>query len=76
MLLGLLLAAFMSQEEYDHCVDNMRHKGTGLLFGLPVVMDTSSETLKAGDHVLLTYKGQNIAVMKVGSSRYWSCIYQ
>ena len=30
----------------------------GLLFGLPVVLDTDSEDLTAGDRVLLTYQGQ------------------
>lgn len=45
----------MTEEEYDFCVENMRHKSTNLLFGLPVVMDTNNENLKEGDHVLLTY---------------------
>jgi hypothetical protein len=31
---------------------------SGLLFGLPVVLDTDSEDLAPGDRVLLTYQGQ------------------
>ena len=39
----------------------------GLLLGLPVVFDTHSEKIKAGDKVLLTYQGQNIATLTVDS---------
>ena len=39
----------------------------GLLFGLPVVFDTHSEKVKAGDKVLLTYQGQNIATLTIDS---------
>jgi sulfate adenylyltransferase len=38
---------------------------SGLLFGLPVVMDTDDESLVPGDRVLLTYQGQNLAVFTV-----------
>lgn len=39
----------------------------GQLFGLPVVMDTSNDGLKPGAKVMLTYKGQQVAVMDVES---------
>jgi ATP sulfurylase len=38
----------------------------GLLFGLPVVLDTDSEEVAVGDRVLLTYNGQ------VG---VWLCVW-
>ena len=37
----------------------------GLLFGLPVVLDTDSEDLKVGDTVLLTYQGADLAVLDI-----------
>ena len=40
---------------------------SGLLFGLPVVMDTANDAIKPGAKVLLTYKGQDVAVMDVES---------
>lgn len=39
----------------------------GLLFGLPVVLDTQSEDINVGDKVLLTYQGQNIATITIDS---------
>jgi sulfate adenylyltransferase len=39
---------------------------TGYLFGLPIVMDTDREDVAVGDKVLLTYKGQDLAVLTVG----------
>eukprot|EP01025_Chloroclados_australasicus_P053602 TRINITY_DN6326_c0_g1_i1.p1 TRINITY_DN6326_c0_g1~~TRINITY_DN6326_c0_g1_i1.p1 ORF type:complete len:490 (-),score=52.56 TRINITY_DN6326_c0_g1_i1:484-1842(-) len=59
------LTKFMNGSEYEHCVDNMRLKDSNLLFGLPVVMDTKDESLQPGQRVLLTYNGQNIAVMEI-----------
>ena len=38
-----------------------------LLFGLPVVLDTDSEEIALGDRLLLTYKGQQLAVFTVES---------
>ena len=38
--------SFMTEEEYDHVVENHRLKDSNLLFGLPVVLDTDSEDLK------------------------------
>ncbi|KIY96243.1 sulfate adenylyltransferase [Monoraphidium neglectum] len=42
------LEHFMSQEEYDSVVRDMRLPN-GLLFGLPIVLDTDREDLKLGD---------------------------
>ncbi|GBF95517.1 sulfate adenylyltransferase [Raphidocelis subcapitata] len=61
------LEGFMSEGVYDHVVKNMRLPGSNLLFGLPVVMDTDDDSVKEGDKVLLTYKGQDLAVLEVDS---------
>ena len=56
---------FMHQSDYDSVV--VRHRTTsGYLFGLPIVMDTDREDVAVGDKVLLTYKGQDLAVLTVG----------
>eukprot|EP00238_Polyblepharides_amylifera_P007474 CAMPEP_0196591380 /NCGR_PEP_ID=MMETSP1081-20130531/69398_1 /TAXON_ID=36882 /ORGANISM="Pyramimonas amylifera, Strain CCMP720" /LENGTH=398 /DNA_ID=CAMNT_0041914725 /DNA_START=209 /DNA_END=1405 /DNA_ORIENTATION=- len=60
------LNGFMSEEAYKHVVEHARLEN-GLLFGLPVVMDTADPTIVPGMKVLLTYNGQNIAVMEVES---------
>ncbi len=39
----------------------------GLLWGLPIVMDTSSEDIGVGDTVLLKYQGQDIATFEISS---------
>ena len=39
----------------------------GLLWGLPVVLDTASDDIQPGDNVLLTYQGDNIATIAVDS---------
>jgi sulfate adenylyltransferase len=54
----------MNEEDYNSVVEKMR-LSNGLLFGLPVVMDTNCTAVKAGDKVLLTYKGKDIGVMTV-----------
>ncbi len=58
------LEGFMSKEDYDSVVADMRLKN-GLLFGLPIVLDTNSEDIAPGDTVLLSYQGQDLAVMNV-----------
>ena len=58
------IEGFMNQDEYNHVVVNMRLQ-INLLFGLPVVMDTSDDSISAGQKVLFTYKGKDIAVMDV-----------
>lgn len=47
----------MNEEEYRSVVDLM-HLPSGLIFGLPVVLDTDREDIAHGDRVLLTYQGQ------------------
>jgi ATP sulfurylase len=39
----------------------------GLLFGLPIVLDTNSEDIQPGDKVLLTYQGTAIAAVTIDS---------
>lgn len=56
------LQGFMKQADYDGVVESMRTKETGTLFGLPVVLDVSDESLQ-GKKVLLTYKGIKMAVL-------------
>lgn len=49
----------MSQAEYDSVVKDMRLP-SGLLFGLPIVLDTDREDLVLGD--------------KVGGLHEWACV--
>ncbi|PRW57030.1 sulfate adenylyltransferase [Chlorella sorokiniana] len=60
------LDGFMNEDAYRSVVERMRLP-SGLLFGLPVVMDTSNDAIKPGAKVLLTYKGQDVAVLDVES---------
>ncbi|QEY32237.1 sulfate adenylyltransferase [Synechococcus sp. RSCCF101] len=57
---------FMHQADYESVV--REHRTTsGRLFGLPLVMDTDREDIAVGDRVLLTYRGQDLAVLTVES---------
>ena len=56
---------FMHQADYDSVVAGHRTT-SGYLFGLPIVMDTDREDVAVGDKVLLTYKGQGLALLTVG----------
>jgi len=60
------LRGFMHQEDYESVVAQHR-TSTGLLFGLPIVFDTDDETIALGDRLLLTYQGQELAVLTVES---------
>jgi len=60
------LEGFMNQEEYESVVHNMRLTN-GLLFGLPIVLDTDSEDIYPGDKVLLTYQGVPLAAVTIDS---------
>ncbi len=60
------LRGFMHQEDYLSVVANHRTT-SGLLFGLPIVMDTQRDDVLVGQRLLLTYKGQDLAVMTVES---------
>jgi sulfate adenylyltransferase len=56
----------MNEDAYTSIVDTMRLP-SGLMYGLPVVFDTFNDGIKGGHRVLLTYKGQDIAVLDVES---------
>jgi sulfate adenylyltransferase len=58
------LRGFMQQEDYDAVVSGHR-LAAGQLFGLPIVMDTDRDDVVVGDKLLLTYKGQDLAVLEV-----------
>eukprot|EP00775_Hariotina_reticulata_P001918 gene1918-2250_t len=60
------LEGFMNQAEYDSVVGNMRLTN-GLLFGLPIVLDTDSDDIQPGDRVLLTYQGKALAAVDIDS---------
>ena len=55
---------FMHQGDYNAVVAGHRTL-SGYLFGLPIVMDTDREDVAIGDRVLLSYKGQDLAVLQV-----------
>ena len=58
------LRGFMHQEDYDPVV-SVHRLAAGQLFGLPIVMDTDRDDVVVGDKLLLTYKGQDLAVLEV-----------
>ncbi|PSC72960.1 Sulfate adenylyltransferase isoform A [Micractinium conductrix] len=60
------LEGFMHEADYQSVVEGHR-LANGLLFGLPVVLDTEREDLVVGDRVLLTYNGEELAVFTVES---------
>ncbi len=60
------LRGFMHQEDYDAVVATHRTT-SGLLFGLPIVFDTEDGSIGVGDRLLLTYRGQELAVLTVES---------
>ncbi|MFZ9750439.1 MAG: sulfate adenylyltransferase, partial [Vulcanococcus sp.] len=60
------LRGFMHQDDYQSVVESNRTT-SGLLFGLPIVMDTHRDDIAVGDKLLLTYRGQELAVMTVES---------
>jgi len=60
------LRGFMHQVDYDAVVANHR-TSSGLLFGLPIVFDTSDPSIVIGDRLLLTYRGLDLAVFTVES---------
>ena len=60
------LRGFMYQEDYESVVE--RHRtSSGLLFGLPIVFDTDDASIAVGERLLLTYRGQALAVLSVES---------
>lgn len=60
------LRGFMHQEDYEAVVAGHRTT-SGLLFGLPIVFDTDDGTIAVGERLLLTYQGQDLAVLTVES---------
>jgi len=58
------LKGFCTEAEYLSIVNTMALPD-GTVFGLPIVMDTSDESISIGDRLLLTYKEKQIAVMDV-----------
>ena len=54
----------MQEPDYDSVVSDNK-LANGLVFGLPVVYDTSDERVVPGKKVLLSYKGKNIATLQV-----------
>jgi sulfate adenylyltransferase len=60
------LRGFMHQHDYEAVVAGHRTT-SGLLFGLPIVFDTDDASIAIGDQLLLTYRGQELAVMTVES---------
>jgi sulfate adenylyltransferase len=60
------LEGFMNEDAYASVLAKMRLP-SGALFGLPVVLDAAHDGVKPGDKVLLTHRGQDLAVMAVES---------
>ena len=60
------LEGFMKEDDYISVIKNHRNKN-GLLFGLPIVLDTDNTEVKEGDKILLSFKGQSLAVMDIDS---------
>ena len=60
------LGGFMGEADHLAVVNSM-HTTQGHLFGLPVVISTDREDVKQGDRLLLTYRGQELAVLTVES---------
>lgn len=60
------LLGFMHQEDYEAVVKGNRTT-SGLLFGLPIIFDTADATIQVGERLLLTYQGQELAVLTVES---------
>ena len=60
------LRGFMHQQDYEAVVAGHRTT-SGLLFGLPIVFDTDDASIAVGDRLLLTYRGQELAVLTVES---------
>ena len=55
---------FMNKADYDSVVKSNRTT-SGYLFGLPIVFDTDRADVAVGERVLITYKGQDLAVLLV-----------
>jgi sulfate adenylyltransferase len=60
------LRGFMHREDYAAVVAGFR-TSSGLLFGLPIVFDTDDASIAVGERLLLTYQGQELALLTVES---------
>tara|TARA_B100000900_G_scaffold340152_1_gene302871 strand:+ start:1099 stop:2274 length:1176 start_codon:yes stop_codon:yes gene_type:complete len=60
------LEGFMNEMDYKSVIRENRNSN-GLLFGLPIVLDTNNNDINEGKKILLTYKGQKLAVLVVES---------
>ncbi len=58
------LKGFMLKGDYESVVKNHRTLD-GKLFGLPIVLDTDREDIVVGDKVLLSYQGQDLAILSI-----------
>jgi len=58
------LTGFMSEANYNSVVQGNRIE-SGLLFGLPIVMDTDREDINPGDTALLKYNNQDLAILEI-----------
>ncbi len=58
------LSGFMSEANYNLVVKENKIE-SGLLFGLPIVMDTDREDITPGDTALLKYNDQDLAIFQV-----------
>lgn len=59
------LNGFMNEKTYSHVVENMRLPDSNLLFGLPVVLDTTlaENKFKPGQKILLKYDKTDMALL-------------
>ena len=60
------LEGFMDESDYISVIHHNRIQ-KGFLFGLPIVFDTDNKNIVIGEKILLTYKGQNLAVLEVST---------
>ncbi len=60
------LDGFMSETDYESVISKNRIS-QGLLFGLPIVLDSNNSQIKVGHKILLKYREQNLAVLEVNS---------
>jgi len=58
------LKGFMTKGEHESVVKHMRLIEQQL-WGVPITLDTNSETIQPGQNILLEYRGQQIAVLHV-----------
>jgi sulfate adenylyltransferase len=59
------LNGFMDSKQYNSVVEEHRLNKDGLLFGLPVVLDTARDDIKPGMKILLRYNKIDMAIMDI-----------